>query len=66
MADEGAVNCQHYNGVKGTKTRRCCGGKLIKRTRIHCDKLGGAIYAETQCKADFCSHYTPKKQESGL
>ena len=59
VSSEGAVDCKHHNGVKSTKTRRCCGGKLITRTRIDCSKIHIA-YAETECIAKVCSGYENK------
>lgn len=61
MGHEGATDCKHYGGVKSTKSRKCCGGKVIKRTSINCAVLGGIIYAEHQCRAEFCSKYIPKQ-----
>jgi hypothetical protein len=57
---EGQTDCKHYKGIKGTKSRKCCGGKVIHRTEIDCAAHGCRIYAENHCKADICKNYAPK------
>jgi hypothetical protein len=53
---EGATTCEHYVGVKFTKSRKCCGGRTIFRTRISCKKRN-IVYSDKDCIAAICPLY---------
>lgn len=52
----GAEDCEHYIGIKFTKSRKCCGGKIIQRTRISCTKRS-IVYSDKDCIAEACPLY---------
>jgi len=53
------ADCKHNKGVLATSSRKCCGGKIINRTRINCDKISIA-HAEVGCRAEICELFEAK------
>ena len=58
--NEGATDCKHYKGVRFVAKRKCCGGKVIERTRINCAKRS-IVYSDAECIAAVCPFYEVKK-----
>ena len=59
---EGEVNCAHYNGVKFTKVKTCCGGKKVTRNRIDC-AVKRIVYADMECRRKICDRYAVRPVE---
>lgn len=55
----GETTCKHYRGIKFSREKKCCGGKVFVQHRVDC-AVKNIVYAHLACFCKTCERFSAK------